>query len=87
MLSQLLQSAQVDWSVAVEASGWELMLYLVRIGPTLLSCEMDGRVPAGTTGVRREPRTITFVGKYLEVTPHSRLSWSNDENPGALSPR
>jgi len=25
--------------------------------------------------------TVPFFGKYLEVTPHSRLVWSNEENP------
>jgi DNA-binding transcriptional LysR family regulator len=32
MLSHMLQSAQVDWSVAVEATGWELILHFVRLG-------------------------------------------------------
>ena len=32
------------------------------------------------------PEPIAFFGKYLEVTPHSRLSWSNDESPdGAIT--
>jgi DNA-binding transcriptional LysR family regulator len=47
MLSQLLQSAQVDWSVAVEASGWELMLYLVRLGMGLAVVNACCRIPAG----------------------------------------
>ena len=29
---------------------------------------------------------MAFFGMYLEVTPHSRLSWSNDESPdGAIT--
>jgi DNA-binding transcriptional LysR family regulator len=47
MLSQMLQSAQVDWRVAVEASGWELMLYLVRLGMGLAVVNACCRVPNG----------------------------------------
>ena len=52
------------------------------IGLTLLSCEMDVRVGGGYRLVfAGNPEPIAFFGKYLEVTPHSRLSWSNDESP------
>jgi uncharacterized protein YndB with AHSA1/START domain len=52
------------------------------IGLTLLSCEMDVRVGGGYRLVfAANPEPIAFFGKYLEVTPHSRLSWSNDESP------
>jgi uncharacterized protein YndB with AHSA1/START domain len=50
-------------------------------GVPLLSCEMDVR----TGGKYRlefgvdATSTWTFFGKYLEVTPHSRLVWTNDE--------
>lgn len=56
-------------------------------GLTLLSCEMDVRVGGGYRLVfAAEPQPMAFFGKYLEVTPHSRLSWSNDESPdGALT--
>jgi uncharacterized protein YndB with AHSA1/START domain len=51
-------------------------------GLTLLSCEMDVRVGGGYRLVfAGNPDPIAFFGKYLEVTPHSRLSWSNDESP------
>ena len=47
---------------------------------SLLSCEMDVRT-GGTYrlvfGMGSE--TMAFFGKYLEVTPHSRLVWTNDE--------
>jgi uncharacterized protein YndB with AHSA1/START domain len=51
-------------------------------GVRLLSCEADVR-----TGGRyrlefghggSEP--MTFFGRYIEVTPHSRLVWTNDES-------
>ncbi len=50
-------------------------------GLNLLSCEMDVRVGGGYRLVfGLEPSgSMAFFGKYLEVTPHSRLVWSNDE--------
>jgi uncharacterized protein YndB with AHSA1/START domain len=51
-------------------------------GLTLLSCDMDVRVGGGYRLVFAwNPEPMAFFGKYLEVTPHSRLSWSNDESP------
>ncbi|MBP6748371.1 MAG: LysR family transcriptional regulator [Xanthomonadaceae bacterium] len=47
MLSQMLQSAQVSWEVAVEASGWELMLHLVRLGMGLAVVNDCCRIPTG----------------------------------------
>jgi DNA-binding transcriptional LysR family regulator len=32
MIAKLLQSANVPWQIAVEAGGWELMLYFVNLG-------------------------------------------------------
>ena len=47
---------------------------------TLLSCEMDVRVGGGYRLVfGYEDSTFDFFGRYLEVTPHSRLAWTNDE--------
>jgi uncharacterized protein YndB with AHSA1/START domain len=56
-------------------------------GLTLLSCEMDVRVGGGYRLVFAwNPEPIAFFGKYLEVTPHSRLRWTNDEGPdGAIT--
>jgi LysR family transcriptional regulator, low CO2-responsive transcriptional regulator len=47
MLSQMLQSAEVSWKVAVEASGWEVMLHLVRLGMGLAVVNECCRIPAG----------------------------------------
>jgi uncharacterized protein YndB with AHSA1/START domain len=57
------------------------------IGLKLLSCEMDVRVGGGYRLVFDwQPEPMAFFGKYLEVTPPSRLSWSNDESPdGAIT--
>ena len=49
-------------------------------GLTLLSCEMDVRVGGQyRLAFRHEGSTMEFFGTYLEVTPHSRLVWTNDE--------
>ena len=51
------------------------------IGVSLLSCEMDVRVGGTYRFVfghgASEP--MAFFGRYLEVTPHSRLVWTNEE--------
>src|SRR3954454_717293 len=51
-------------------------------GLTMLSCEMDVRV-GGTYrlafGHAASEQLVEFFGKYIEVTPHSRLVWTNDE--------
>ena len=49
-------------------------------GPNLLSCEMDVRVGGQYRLVfPHEDSTVEFFGTYLEVTPHSRLVWTNEE--------
>ena len=57
-------------------------------GVSLLLCEADVRVGGryrfefGHGG----SQPMTFFGRYLEVVPHSRLVWTNEENPdGALT--
>ena len=47
---------------------------------SLLSCEMDVRA-GGTYRLKFgfDSQTMEFFGKYLEVTPCSRLVWTNDE--------
>ena len=57
-------------------------------GLTLLSCEMDVRTGGEYRLVfRHGDSDMAFFGKYLEVTPHSRLVWTNDEGegPGAVT--
>jgi uncharacterized protein YndB with AHSA1/START domain len=49
-------------------------------GLNLLACEMDVRVGGQYRLVfRHEDSTMEFFGTYLEVTPHSRLVWTNEE--------
>ena len=48
------------------------------MGMSLRSCEMDARVGGGYR-LEFEPDGMAFFGTYLEVTPHSRLVWTNEE--------
>jgi len=58
------------------------------MGVPLFSCEMDAR----TGGSYRlefghdASKTFAFFGRYIEVTPHSRLVWTNEEgDDGAVT--
>src|SRR3954471_22982781 len=51
-------------------------------GMTMLSCEMDIRTGGTYHLVFRHPaseKPMAFFGRYIEVTPPSRLVWTNDE--------
>jgi uncharacterized protein YndB with AHSA1/START domain len=48
------------------------------MGMSLRSCEMDVRV-GGKYRLEFEPDGMAFFGTYLEVVPHSRLVWTNEE--------
>ncbi len=54
-------------------------------GLSLLSCEMDVRVGGKYRLVFRHgaSESMAFFGTYLEVTPHSRLVWTNEEGGDA----
>jgi uncharacterized protein YndB with AHSA1/START domain len=51
------------------------------MGMFLRSCEMDVRVGGGYRLVfgHDVSNPDEFFGRYVEVTPHSRLVWTNDE--------
>src|SRR5688572_12324685 len=52
------------------------------MGMSLLSCEMDVRT-GGKYGLvfgHGASKPTEFYGRYIEVTPHSRLVWTNDES-------
>jgi uncharacterized protein YndB with AHSA1/START domain len=53
-------------------------------GLSLLSCEADVRVGGRYRFEfgRETSKPMVFFGKYIEVTPHSRLVWTNDESDG-----
>ena len=51
-------------------------------GVSLLSCEADVRV-GGRYRLEfghEASKPMAFFGRYIEVTPHSRLVWTNDES-------
>jgi uncharacterized protein YndB with AHSA1/START domain len=53
---------------------------LKSMGMSLRSCEMDVRAGGGYRLVFNNG--MEFFGKYIEVTPPSRLVWTNDEGGG-----
>jgi uncharacterized protein YndB with AHSA1/START domain len=51
-------------------------------GVSFLSCEADVRAGGAyrfVFGHAASDRPMAFFGRYLEVTPHARLAWTNDE--------
>jgi len=54
------------------------------MGIPLLSCEADVRVGGTYRFVfgHDGSETVAFFGKYIEVNPHSRLVWTNEEGDG-----
>jgi uncharacterized protein YndB with AHSA1/START domain len=67
------------WTKAELLSRWWVPKSM---GISLLSCEADVRVGGKYRFVfghgASEP--MAFYGRYLEVTPHSRLVWTNEES-------
>jgi uncharacterized protein YndB with AHSA1/START domain len=55
------------------------------MGAVLGACEIDARTGGGyrITFGDGGPNSATFFGKYLEVTPPSRLVWTNEESDDA----
>jgi DNA-binding transcriptional LysR family regulator len=62
-LAQALASAEVDWRVAVEATGWELMLRFVALGVGLAIVNGCCRLPPGLVArpLAELPRVTYFV--------------------------
>ncbi|OQX67901.1 MAG: ATPase [Sorangiineae bacterium NIC37A_2] len=52
-------------------------------GMKLYSCELDVRAGGGYRLVFGEKDGPAFFGRYLEVTPPSRLVWTNEESENA----
>ncbi|MHB8417806.1 MAG: SRPBCC family protein [Myxococcales bacterium] len=57
------------------------------MGMSLLSCEADLRARGSYRFVfgLEGSKTMAFFGKYLEVTPPSRLVWTNEEGEGGAA--
>jgi uncharacterized protein YndB with AHSA1/START domain len=57
-------------------------------GIVFISAETDVRVGGGyrfVFGMAGSEQRMEFFGRYLEVTPHTRLVWTNDESGEAGS--
>lgn len=58
-------------------------------GISFISCEVDARTGGTYRFVFGHPdfeQPMAFFGRYLEVTPHSRIVWTNEEGAdGAIS--
>ncbi len=58
-------------------------------GITFVSCEIDARTGGTYRFVFSHPdfpQPMAFFGKYVEVTPYSRIVWTNEESAeGAVS--
>jgi uncharacterized protein YndB with AHSA1/START domain len=54
-------------------------------GLTIVSCEQDVRTGGSYRLVMQHPsrdEPMAFFGRYIEVTPYSRLVWTNEEGDG-----
>jgi uncharacterized protein YndB with AHSA1/START domain len=59
-------------------------------GMTILSCEIDARTGGGYRLLITHPaapQPMAFFGRYIEVTPPSRIVWTNEEGeePGPVT--
>lgn len=72
--------ARLVWEAWTKAELFKRWWVPKSFGLTLLSCEMDVRVGGQYRLVfRHQDATMDFFGTYLEVTPPSRLVWTNEE--------
>jgi uncharacterized protein YndB with AHSA1/START domain len=85
---ELLVTRTFDAPARIVFEAWTRPELLMRwwapksTGVSMLSCEADVRVGGayrfefGQEG----SKGMVFFGRYVEVTPHSRLVWTNDES-------
>jgi uncharacterized protein YndB with AHSA1/START domain len=70
----------IVWEAWTKAELFEQWWVPKSLPISLLSCELDVRVGGGYRLVfGHEGSTMEFFGRYLEVTPHARLVWTNEE--------
>jgi DNA-binding transcriptional LysR family regulator len=74
-LERALRTAGVPWEIAVEASGWELMLHFVSLGLGAAVVNSMCRIPVGFAAA---PIPALPVLEYMAVHRRGRLA-----NPGA----
>jgi uncharacterized protein YndB with AHSA1/START domain len=72
--------AHLVWEAWTKADHFRRWWVPKSYGLNLVSCEMDVRVGGQyRLAFLHEGTTMEFFGTYLEVTPNSRLVWTNDE--------
>ena len=85
---ELVVTRTFDAPARIVFEAWTTPALLLRwwvpksIGMSFLSCEADVRVGGTYRFVFTHPASkepAAFFGRYLEVAPHSRLVWTNDE--------
>lgn len=83
-------SARIVWEAWTRPDLFQRWWVPTSFGVSLISYEADIR--AGGTyrlemGHPSSEQPMAFFGRYIEVTPHSRLVWTNDEggNHGAVT--
>jgi DNA-binding transcriptional LysR family regulator len=83
IIAQTLQSAEVEWRVAVEASGWELMLHFVRLGLGLAIVNACCRLPKGV--VARPIPELPSLQYHVFHLPRSQPDMVNELKHALLS--
>jgi uncharacterized protein YndB with AHSA1/START domain len=85
---ELVVTRTVDAPARIVFEAWTRPELLKRwwapksIGISFVSCEVDVRVGGKYRFVFSHPASeqpMAFFGKYLEVKPHARLVWTNEE--------
>ena len=92
---ELVATRTIDGPARLVFEAWTKPELLMRwwapksFGITFLSCETDVRTGGSYHFVFGHPASeqpMAFFGRYIEVTPPSRLVWSNEEDAdGAVS--
>jgi uncharacterized protein YndB with AHSA1/START domain len=74
--------ARIVWEAWTKSELFKQWWAPKSFGLNLLSCEQDVRVGGRYRLVfshAASPTPMEFFGTYIEVTPHSRLVWTNEE--------
>src|SRR5215210_3397861 len=85
---ELVVTRTVDGPVRIVFEAWTKPELFQRwwapksCGVSIISCELDVRTGGACRLLMGHPSSeqpMAFFGRYIEVTPHSRLVWTNDE--------
>jgi len=70
MVEQALEQENVNWSLAVEAVGWELMIHFVRLGSGLAIVNECCKIPAGLV-----KKSLTMLPKLTYTIVTRKHGW------------